>query len=46
MKSEKIMALVTGVWEFCSYLFVPQWGRIVNKREYNDNGVKETEIIL
>lgn len=24
MKSEKIMALVKGVWEFCSYLFVPQ----------------------
>jgi len=27
MKSGKIMALVKGVWEFCSYLFVPQWGK-------------------
>lgn len=24
MKSGKIRALVKGVWEFCSYLFVPQ----------------------
>ena len=24
MKSGKIMALVKGVWEFCSFLFVPQ----------------------
>ena len=24
MKSEKIIALVKGVWEFCSFLFVPQ----------------------
>lgn len=24
MKSEKIMALVKGVWAFCAYLFVPQ----------------------
>ena len=24
MKSKKIMALVKGVWAFCSYLFVPQ----------------------
>jgi len=24
MRSGKIMALVKGVWEFCSYLFVPQ----------------------
>ena len=29
MKSKKIMALVKGVWAFCSYVFVPQWG---NKR--------------
>lgn len=26
MKSGKIMALVKGVWEFCSYVFVPQPG--------------------
>lgn len=24
MKSEKIMALVKGVWAFCSFVFVPQ----------------------
>lgn len=33
MKSEKIIALAKGVWAFCSYLFVPQWGeneRLVN----------------
>ena len=24
MKSEKIRALVKGVWAFCDYLFVPQ----------------------
>lgn len=27
MKSEKIIALVKGVWAFCSFLFVPRWGR-------------------
>ena len=27
MKSKKIIALAKGVWAFCSYLFVPQWGR-------------------
>jgi len=27
MKSGKIMAMVKGVWAFCSYLFVPQWGK-------------------
>ena len=30
MKSGKIMALVKGVWEFCSYLFWPQRGRNTN----------------
>lgn len=24
MRSGKIMALVKGVWEFCSFLFIPQ----------------------
>lgn len=24
MKGKKIMALVKGVWAFCSYVFVPQ----------------------
>ena len=24
MKSKKIMALVIGLWDFCSYVFVPQ----------------------
>lgn len=24
MKSGKIMALLKGVWEFCSFLFIPQ----------------------
>lgn len=33
MKSEKIMALVKGVWAFCFYLFVPQRGR---KRDINN----------
>lgn len=27
MKSKKIIAIAKGVWAFCSYLFVPQWGR-------------------
>ncbi len=26
MKS--IRSLAKGVWQFCSYLFVPQWGKI------------------
>ena len=26
MKSKKIIAIAKGVWAFCSYLFVPQWG--------------------
>lgn len=26
MKSEKIIALVKGMWAFCSFLFVPRWG--------------------
>jgi len=35
MKSGKIMALVKGVWEFCSYLFWPRWGR---KTEHLSDG--------
>lgn len=27
MKSKKIKALAKCVWVFCSYLFVPQWGK-------------------
>ena len=34
MKSGKIRDLVKGVWEFCSYLFVPQWGR---NQDISDN---------
>ena len=26
-KRIKIKEIVKGVWAFCSYLFVPQWGR-------------------
>lgn len=33
MKSEKIIALVKGVWAFCSFLFVPQWGRNRNAKK-------------
>ena len=27
MKSNKIIAIAKGVWAFCSYVFVPQWGK-------------------
>ena len=27
MKSKKIIAIAKGLWAFCSYVFVPQWGR-------------------
>ena len=27
--------LLKAIWQFCSYLFVPQWGR--NKEYANDN---------
>ena len=30
---ERVKAVLKGVWAFCSYLFVPQWGR--NKEENN-----------
>lgn len=30
MKSEKIIALVKGLWAFFSYVFVPQLGRKTN----------------
>lgn len=26
MKSEKLKSFLKGVWEFCRYVFVPQWG--------------------
>jgi len=29
--------IVKGVWAFCSYLFVPQWGRNGNAID-NENG--------
>lgn len=27
MKSEKLKSMLKGVWAFCSYVFVPQWGK-------------------
>ena len=27
MKSEKLKSILKGVWQFCSYVFVPQWGK-------------------
>ena len=27
MKSEKLKAVAKAVWTFCSYLFIPQWGK-------------------
>lgn len=29
-----IKEIVKGVWAFCSYLFVPQWGSKRCKKEY------------
>ena len=26
----KVKEIVKGVWAFCSYLFVPQWGRNID----------------
>ncbi len=26
MKSEKLKSILKGIWAFCSYVFVPQWG--------------------
>ena len=28
---DMIKEIVKGLWQFCSYLFVPQWGRNQNK---------------
>ena len=46
MKSKKIIAIAKGVWAFCSYVFVPQWGKNM-KVEYGDetfiNQEKATE---
>ena len=33
-KRIRVKEMVKGVWAFCSYLFVPQWGR--NKGENNE----------
>ena len=27
MKSERLKSFLKGVWEFCRYVFVPQWGK-------------------
>lgn len=29
------MKVLKAIWEFCSFLFVPQWGR-VKKTNYSD----------
>ena len=39
MKSKKIIALAKGVWAFCSYLFVPQWGR--HKVDYHEDYIQD-----
>lgn len=28
MNNRSMIKLLKGIWQFCSYLFVPQWGRI------------------
>ena len=38
MKSKKIIAIAKGLWAFCSYLFVPQWGRHTKDERLNANG--------
>ena len=32
---ERVKEMLKGVWQFCSYLFWPQWGR--NKEYANDS---------
>ena len=27
----KVKAILKGIWEFCIYLFVPQWGKHNNQ---------------
>ena len=27
MESEKLKSIAKGIWAFCSFVFVPQWGR-------------------
>lgn len=46
MKSKKLKSILKGVWAFCSFLFVPQWGKhptdagIMERRIYRET---ETE---
>lgn len=42
IRMERIRRIVDVIWQFCSYLFVPQWGR--NKRTKSEIlGLKERE---
>ena len=36
MKSEKLKSMLKGIWAFCSYVFVPQWGKNKNGATSND----------
>ena len=36
MKSEKLKSILKGLWAFCSYVFVPQWG---GERRFMNNGL-------
>ena len=37
MKSKKLKSILKGIWAFCSFVFVPQWGRSC-KTELRNNG--------
>lgn len=34
-----IKSLLKGIWKFCSYLFVPQWGK--RPKDYGQDGYLE-----
>lgn len=45
MKSEEltIRNILRGVWQFCSYVFIPQWGKKPHEEEVGDEPRKEDE---
>lgn len=44
VKTDKITVkgVLRGIWQFCSYLFVPQWGK--RPKDYGQDGYLEEQL--
>lgn len=37
-----VKGVLSGIWQFCSYLFVPQWGK--RPKDYGQDGYLEEQL--